>query len=286
MAITPSPLRYPGGKSAIWPMVSKIITENNIGPCSYAEPYAGGCGLALSLLYRGFAHEIHINDIDVAIWSFWDSVLNRTEEIVSMIEETEVNVDQWKRQVEIHKNRESTSALELGFATFFLNRTNRSGVIKRAGVIGGLEQRGDYKIDCRYNKKTLIEKIRRIQKYKHRIHLYNMDAIHFINATKSILPKNTLYCVDPPYYVKGSSLYTDFYGHQDHVQLAAALKKLKKHWILTYDNSEEITKLYTGHRHFNFNLQYSVAVKRVGTELLIPSRGLLLPEELNIEEVA
>jgi len=267
-------------------MISEIITENRLERCHYAEPYAGGCGLALTMLFRGFAHEIYINDLDISIWSFWDSVLNKTEELVSLIESTDVTVHEWRNQVRIHKDRSSASPLELGFATFFLNRTNRSGVIKKAGVIGGLKQDGKYKIDCRFNKKALIDKIRRIAKYKHRIHLYNLDAIDFIDETKKLLPKNSLYCIDPPYYVKGSSLYTDFYTHDDHIQLAAHLKKLKRNWLLTYDNSEAISKIYTSMKQFNFHLNYSVETKRIGTELLIPSPGLLIPQDLNIYEVA
>lgn len=267
-------------------MVSEIIKENGLAPCHYAEPYAGGCGLALSMLFRGFAHEIYINDLDYAIWSFWDSVLNRTKELIRLIEKTQITVDEWRRQVEIHSNGKSAPVLMAGFATFFLNRTNRSGVIKNAGVIGGLEQKGNYKIDCRFNRQALIQKIERIQKYRHRIHLYNLDAIEFIEITKKTLPKNSIYCIDPPYYHKGSSLYTNFYNHEDHIQLAKVLSKLKNHWLLTYDNSIAITEMYPRYNHFNFDLNYSVATKRKGTELLIPSKSLLLPQSLNIQEVA
>lgn len=154
MPKTPSPLRYPGGKAAIWPLVSKIITDNALSKGHYLEPYAGGCGLALSLLYRGYVHEVHLNDLDRSISCFWDSVINRTNEFVDKILTTEVTVDQWHIQRKYHENKEAVDDFDLGFSSFFLNRTNRSGVISKAGIIGGLSQNGKYKIDCRFNKRV------------------------------------------------------------------------------------------------------------------------------------
>ncbi|MEW2639883.1 DNA adenine methylase, partial [Vibrio cholerae] len=79
MPVTPSPLRYPGGKTAITPMVSDIIGANNLRSAHYVEPYAGGAGLALSLLFNKVVPHIHLNDLDLSIWAFWYSILNHTE---------------------------------------------------------------------------------------------------------------------------------------------------------------------------------------------------------------
>lgn len=286
MPQTPSPLRYPGGKTSIYGMVSKIIKDNNLDKGHYAEPYAGGCGLALSLLFKGCASDIHLNDLDRSIWCFWDSVLNKTKQLVERIESTEVTMDEWYRQREIQQNRDDHNNFDVAFSTFFLNRTNRSGVILKAGVIGGYAQNGEYKLDCRFNKASLVERIKRIAKYKSRIHLYNLDAIEFIKQTRGVLPAKTLYCVDPPYFVKGSTLYTNFYDPEDHKKIAKLLNRLGKPWVLTYDNAPQIQALYPEKRQYRFHLNYSAATKRQGTELLIASNKLIISPTLNLMKAA
>ncbi|HFD2062553.1 TPA: DNA adenine methylase [Serratia marcescens] len=282
MPQTPSPLRYPGGKSSIVDMVSKIIESNKLTGGHYAEPYAGGAGLALSLLFKGKVHEIHLNDLDKAVWSFWNAILNNTCEFIDKINDTEITIDEWRKQREIQLNPELYSEFELGFSSFFLNRTNRSGVILKAGVIGGINQDGEYKLGCRFNKDGLIKKIKRISKYKHRIHLYNQDAIDFIKYMDDSFDRDVFLCIDPPYYNKGSTLYTNFYEPGDHAELSKVILSVMKPWMLTYDNAIEISDLYKSRRQFNFNLNYSAATKRVGTELLVVSKGLRVPRDLNV----
>lgn len=275
-----SPLRYPGGKTCLYDTLANILRLNNLERGTYVEPYAGGCGLALSLLYGGHVSDIHVNDLDRSIWAFWSSVLNKTEDLIYLVEHTPVTVKEWRRQREIQKNPRIANVLELGFSTLFLNRTNRSGVIKGAGVIGGLSQRGNYKIDCRFNREDLARRIRRVAKYKNRIHLTNLDALEFLKQTERELPDGTFYCIDPPYFTKGSSLYTNSYGPDEHATVATAVLKLKHNWIVTYDHAPEIRALYAQRRQFRFEIHYSIQTKRVGSEILIASKGLRLPEEI------
>ena len=156
-----SPLRYPGGKSCLYSLVCDFLRRNKLQRGHYAEPYAGGASLALSLLFNGQVSDIHLNDVDRGIWSFWDSVLNHTEDLCALIESTAITVEEWHRQRETYRSRNISEGLVLGFATFFLNRTNRSGIIGTGGIIGGLGQKGEYKIDCRFNREELIRRIRR-----------------------------------------------------------------------------------------------------------------------------
>jgi DNA adenine methylase len=280
MAKSYSPLRYPGGKSCLYNLIIEFLQLNKGERREYAEPYAGGCGLALGLLFGGHVSDIHINDIDSAIWSFWDSVLNRTEEFCSLIEDATVSVEEWRRQQAVNKEQDLTDPLRLGFSAFFLNRTNRSGIIKGAGVIGGLNQKGNYKIDCRFNKITLVARIRRIAKYRDRIHLSKLDALDFIGSASEQIGEEAFLCIDPPYFHKGPGLYTNFYVEDDHRELAEAVAKIKNPWVVTYDNCPEIEKLYKHFRLFPFDLNYSVQTKRIGSELLIPSKGLRVPQSL------
>ncbi|HEP1675543.1 TPA: DNA adenine methylase, partial [Streptococcus pyogenes] len=208
-----SPLRYPGGKSQVYDYVRELVIANDA--ITYIEPYMGGMGIALKLLLNNNVHKIMVNDYDKAIYAFWYSVLNYTEQLIEKINTTPITIDEWKLQREVQKNKNNCDdLLTLGFSTLFLNRTNRSGIIK-AGVIGGLKQDGNYKLDCRFNKEKTIKKIKLIASYKKQIKLYNMDAEKFIrlNITKT---KNSFTFFDPPYYTKGPGLYTNFYNHENH----------------------------------------------------------------------
>ena len=236
MASAASPLRYPGGKACLFDVASKVLTLNKFECGHYAEPYAGGCGLALQLLYAGLVADIHINDIDASVWAFWDSVLNNTSALLVKVADTPVTIEEWHRQRDIYRRQNPKNKLALGYAAFFLNRTNRSGIIKGAGVIGGLNQTGNYKIDCRYNITDLTNRIKRIQKYKDRIHLTNLDAIDFLKLCDATLPEESLIFIDPPYYKNGADLYTSFYRDEDHMHLSEVVLKLDKPWIITYDD--------------------------------------------------
>ena len=277
MAAAASPLRYPGGKACLFELATAILRLNGLERGHYAEPYAGGCGLALALLYGGHVADIHVNDIDPSIWSFWHSVLNDTDALVEKIDKTPVTVSEWIKQRNIYRDQAANDPLTLGFSAFFLNRTNRSGIIKGAGVIGGLDQRGNYKIDCRYNKPDLIRRIERIKKYKDRINLTNLDALDFLKNCNRHLPLDSLIFIDPPYYGKGSELYTSYYNSKDHSTLAENVMRLKSPWIMTYDDEDAIREMYKSRRQYCFDINYSLQEKRVGTELLIVSKGIKLP---------
>jgi len=277
MTRTASPLRYPGGKSCLFKAMKEIISVNELTHRTYAEPYAGGAGLALALLYSGTVREIHINDLDASIWSFWYSVLNLTDDFAGLVMNTALTIDEWRNQREIYRSQDDSDPLKLGFAAFYLNRTNRSGIIAQGGVIGGLKQTGNYLMDCRFNRPELVERIRRVASYKDEIFLYRMDALDFLKRSPKLLPKKTLLCVDPPYFNKGSQLYTSFYRPDDHAALAEVIQDLTMPWVVTYDNASEIRSLYSKSRLHSFDVRYSVQTKRVGDELLIAPNHVSLP---------
>ncbi|MEG9862052.1 MAG: DNA adenine methylase [Parvularculales bacterium] len=278
-----SPLRYPGGKSSIAPFISNVINLNQFNLYSYVEPYAGGAGLALKLMFDGYVSDIYLNDIDPSIWSFWHILLEFPDEFIGMINDTNVTVDEWYKQREIHIKQDISDPLSLGFSTFFLNRVNRSGIISRAGVIGGLNQEGNYKIDCRFNKETLIKRINRIKLYKSRIYLSKLDAVKFMKKTS--FPDNSFFCIDPPYYKKGSVLYSSFYLPSDHEEVSRIIGNLNQPWIVTYDNEPSIRRLYKNYRQFTFDIYYSVHTKRTGKELLVPSKGLKIPQDIRSRQI-
>lgn len=278
MPTTQTPLRYPGGKTQLAPFVIDLLRANRLLGGVYAEPFAGGAGLAWRLLLAGHVSEVWLNDIDPAIHGFWDSVLNQTDDLCALIETTPVNMEEWHRQRGI-MDRKRVGRLKLGFATLFLNRTNRSGIIN-GGVIGGKDQSGNYKLDCRFNRAGLIEKIRRIASYREVVTLTRLDAMLCIPKWAKELPKRSLMNIDPPYFAKGQGLYTNFYTGPDHKDLSVMIRKLKCPWMLTYDDVEDIERLYKGLPMYRKGLVYYAQIKRRANELVVLVPTLVAPQSL------
>lgn len=271
-----SPLRYPGGKLKVVDYIKRLFEVNDLMDGTYIEPYAGGASVALTLLFSEYASRIKINDIDRSIYAFWYSVLNETDNLCRMITDTPVTMVQWYAQREVQAHKEEAELLELGFSTFFLNRTNRSGILS-GGVIGGKEQTGNFKIDARYNKADLIGRIESIADYADRIDLTSMDAVELIKSIKKPTEKTFCY-LDPPYYVKGRDLYLNYYNDDDHKAIAKAIKKYKGKWIISYDAVDFIRKLYKKYRQKEYYLSYSAGNPAKGREIVVYSDGLTIPD--------
>lgn len=273
-----SPLRYPGGKGRLSGYFKKIYEANSLQGGVYVEPYAGGASVALSLLIDGYASKVIINDIDLSIYGFWHSVINKTEELCRLINETPVNVKSWDIQHRIQKEREKHDLLEIGFSTFFLNRTNRAGILN-AGIIGGRSQSGKWQIDARFNKNELISRIQRISQYRDKIELHNLDAMRLIEQIIDELPERTFIYFDPPYYVKGKDLYLNFYGKDDHISVANRISRINlQKWVVTYDHVGFVKELYKKYRNKKYLLNYSVSRASKGEEIMIFSDNLKIPD--------
>ena len=276
--MNPSPLRYPGGKYKMYEYVAQLIQENNCN--TYIEPFCGGAAVDLELLFDGVVKKIIINDYDYTIYCFWDSVLHRTDEFIKMVLQVEVSMEEWYKQKAIREDLDNYNSLEIGFSTFFLNRTNRSGIIDKAGPIGGFTQQGDYPINCRFNKERLVAQIKKIGEKRDSIKIYNLEALDFIDDV-ILKTRKAFIFFDPPYYGKGPGLYTNFYCHGDHVNLAhAILEKLKnRKWIVTYDNVNAIKSMYSKVNCVEFELKYSLQSKRSGSEVMLFSKQIRRPEQ-------
>jgi DNA adenine methylase len=273
-----SPLRYPGGKQTLANVLARLIRENGLEDGTYAEAYAGGAGAALALLYREHVRKLLLNDVDPCIYAIWRGILDHTEELCKRVRDVPISINEWKRQKTVYCNSHTQSILDVGFAAFYLNRTNRSGIIKNGGPIGGHDQSGRWKIDARFNRAGLIKRIEQIALYRDRILFTNLDAIDFIMRLPSA-SKLFLY-LDPPYYIKGTDLYLNHYSDSDHVALATFLKGCQTiKWAMTYDRAPEVEKLYRGLRRLPFTLSYSATGRRAGKELLILAKGVQLPRE-------
>ncbi len=271
-----TPLRYPGGKSKLSNFMRLVFKENNLIDGHYIEPYAGGAGVAFHLLFSGYASHIHINDLNKSIYSFWHVVLDDTDNICRLIHDTPVYIDNWFRQKEVQAHPEQYSQLELGFSTFFLNRTNRSGIIS-GGVIGGKRQEGPWKLDARYNKTDLISRIEKISRFGDHISVYNLDAAEFITGMIPTLPLQSIVYLDPPYYNKGSDLYENHYKYDDHIIISNLVGNISQKWIVSYDDTPEVREMYQQYRNMPYKLSYSAAERYKGSEIMFFSDSSIIP---------
>ena len=277
-----SPLRYPGGKGKLEPFMELLIRQTGHLGGTYVEPFAGGAGIALELLEKGIVSDIVINDLDKGIYSFWRAILTETDRFINNIRNVELSIDEWNRQREII-DACSRYSYELGFATFYLNRTNRSGIIK-GGVIGGIEQAGNWRMDARFNREALIERIVKIASRKKHIHLYNKDVNSFIQNYLPKYQQNAFVYFDPPYFDKGKQLYLNFFSYDDHVRIERMINnQVNCDWVITYDDVQEIADIYQNHILKRFDLNYSAAVKRKASEIIIFKRKSMIPTDSQLQ---
>lgn len=273
-----SPLRYPGGKNKLSAFIAKLCIDNNVDG-HYVEPYSGGASVAFFLLFEGFVSKITINDKDRSIYAFWYSVLNRTSELCELILNAKFTVEEWKNQKSVQINKDNEDLLTLGFSTFYLNRTNRSGIIN-AGLIGGIGQNGNYLMDCRFNKSDLIARIKLIASRKNDIRLFDKDAIELIEMIQreSNNDNNIIFYFDPPYYLKACSLYMNHYKDENHKIVSERIKAINNiKWIVSYDNVPEINALYNNCAKKEFSFKHTAYKSRVGKEVMFFSNELITP---------
>lgn len=276
-----TPLRYPGGKGQLANFFKLVVSQNGLSDGHYAEVYAGGAGIAMALLLEQFVSCVHVNDIDHSIYSFWHSILEAPDELCRLVHDTPVTMESWHRQKLVQSDPNNHSELELGFSTFFLNRTNRSGIIW-AGVIGGKAQTGKWRLDARFNKPDLIKRIERIALYRSRIKVYNQDAEQFIRTVLPSMPKSSLVYLDPPYYIKGEGLYENHYSHEDHLRIARIVQReIKQNWIVSYDNVQQIRDMYKRCHRWIYELSYNAQDRYQGAEIMFFSPNLRMPDVAN-----
>lgn len=271
-----SPLRYPGGKSALYSHLRSIIRANNLTAGTYVEPYAGGAGAGIALLLTGEIENLVINDLDPCVFAFWKAALDHPEEFAGRTRHAELTVAEWKRQKRIYSEADRDDHVNLGFAFFYLNRTNRSGVLN-GGPIGGLDQTGPYKIDARYNTPVLLERLRLLALYRNHITLSNEDGVQVIQ--QYVGRRSTIVYADPPYFNKAGRLYMSSFAPENHTELARVLNSVPdRNWLLTYDDVPQVAELYPERRREYVSLSYSARRVTKAQEAIVYSDGLALPE--------
>ena len=273
-----SPLRYPGGKGKLSKYMAAIVRANGLSDGRYIEPYAGGAGIAWELLLTGVVRRVLINDISPHVFAFWTSVLRHTDELCRRIGNVPLTVEEWDHQRGIFRRPEDASTIDLGLSCFYLNRTNRSGILN-GGLIGGRNQEGKWRMDARFNREDLIRRITKIADCAGRIEVTRLDAVEFLRETSGSLGKKDLIYVDPPYFEKGRLLYYDAYGPDDHAAVAGLLAELEgPSWVVSYDDVDAIRSLYAFAPRLRYAIGYTARSRTWGREVMFFSKGMSIPE--------
>ncbi|MGB2711728.1 MAG: DNA adenine methylase [Conexibacter sp.] len=266
---TASPLRYPGGKAALAGLFGDVIGLLGMDEARYVEPYAGGAGAGIALLQQGLVGHLVINDIDPAVHAFWRAVVEQNEQFVELVRSVPLSIAEWRHQREIYRRGDASDVMRLGFAFFYLNRTNRSGVLN-AGVIGGQAQTGQYKIDARFNRDTLVQRLQEIGALADRITVSDLDGRTVIQRYAG--DRSTFMYIDPPYVQAGSQLYLNAFDARDHRALASVVNQIDgAHWLVTYDGAPLIERLYESKFRATLALNYSARYPGRAEELLVAS---------------
>jgi DNA adenine methylase len=272
-----TPLRYPGGKQRLTPFILEVLIANDLVGGEYVEPYAGGAGVAMELLIRNYVRHVHLNDVSYPIYAFWRSVLTQTDELCRLISTASLTVEEWRRRQYIVQNPGDFDDLQVGFSTFYLNRCNHSGVLS-GGLIGGIEQDGNYTMSARFTRNELVRRIQVIAARSNAISLRRMDAEDFIRTYIPDLPGETLVYCDPPYFGLKSRLYLNRYTASDHQRIADVIQQqLYRKWVVSYDGTNEIQSYYAQRRKFLYDLKYNAARVYTGTEVFIFSDDVIIP---------
>lgn len=284
-----SPLRYPGGKGSLYRFLTDLLDLNDLRGCTYYEPFAGGAGAALNLLYRDVVERVHINDADPRVYAFWSAVFKENDRFVERIHSVPLDIAEWHRQSEICTKPSGRKQFDLGFAAFYMNRCNRSGVLNGAGPIGGYEQQGKWRLDVRFARENLADRVIALGAMRRRILVTGLDAIDFL---KRFLPAGrgrakVFVYADPPYVDKGKRLYLNAYCAKDHSNFARYLGQQKTlPWLVSYDDAPLIRKLYRKHQMSMLPIRYSLQHKRAAEELLIAPHRLYIPAASRTARIA
>lgn len=281
-----SPLRYPGSKKRLASYIGEVIKANQLQKIHLVEPFAGGASVSLQLLNDGIVDRVSLIEKDALVASFWQLVFSEVEDdidwLIEQVESIPVTLEKWI----YFKQSPNLSQREKALACLFLNRTSFSGILApTAGPIGGKKQESAYKIDCRFPRQTLVNRIKKAALLRPKVNVVLNDdwqkGIKALLQTR-VEEANWLFYFDPPFFHKAQNLYTHYFTTEDHLQLRDFVtSKLQENWILSYDYCQEVLDLYGQADQAHVELLYSAngtGGMRVAKEAILTNLPKLVDE--------
>jgi DNA adenine methylase len=272
-----SPLRYPGSKQALVDYVIRFLDANDFRGREWVEPCAGGASVALSLLSRGAVCRATIVEKDPLVYAFWKCLKTQPALLCHLVHGLNITLETWN-QFQKYRSADALKKyplIELALAGLFFNRANYSGIIG-ANPIGGMSQSSDYKIDCRFTKSTVIDRMIAASLVMDKMTVVRGDVVSYLRRnSERLIQDNSVVYVDPPYVLQGKKLYRHHFKTRDHMRLAEFLNAAPFPWLVSYDNVPFVVELFRGQKVRPIWLKYTVRRARRADELLITNQDHL-----------
>ncbi|MDR0620235.1 MAG: DNA adenine methylase [Bacteroidales bacterium] len=275
-AMIKSPLRYPGGKSRAIETIAKIIPNFD----EFREPFLGGGSVFVYVKQRYPNKKFWINDLYSELYKFWAMTQKDIDALTQKIYE-------WKNKYTVGKelfkflnaNLENFSDLEKAAAFFIYNRITFSGTTLSGGY-------SEHAFTGRFTESS-IKRLNDLAKVVNGSTITNYDYEELVKKDGN----NVFIFLDPPYYSATKSALYGKNGHLhksfDHKRFAEIMKNCPHKWLITYDDSEYVRKLFSFANIQNWNLTYGMRnitenSNQNGKELFISNYSLTKSKQLEL----
>lgn len=261
-----SPLRYPGGKQKAINQILQMFPQSAL---EYREPLVGGGSVYFYARTISFAKRYWINDKFKELISFWQTVQDptactRLQQELEALRSTFRSAEEIKEYFLQVRGEQPNSEYREAFLFFFFNRVTFSGTTRAGGFSSSASLR-------RFTASS-IERLSPMPQALDGTIITNLDFEKVIRRPG----KDVFIFLDPPYYMANR-----LYGQSgslhafDHEKLASCLRKSPHRFLITYDDCDEIRKLYDWAHIKEWSLQYGMnncnheRTSKVGSELFI-----------------
>lgn len=268
-----SPLRYPGGKSRAVNLIASLLPPFD----EYREPMVGGGSLFFYMRQKFPEKKFWINDLYYPLYCFWGELQSSQDEVIDQIRTWRKKFSDGKELFRfLTENMRGFNPIQTAAAFFIFNRITFSGTTES----GGFSQQA---FTHRFTESSM-ERLTPMIKILDGVKITNLDYEKVMEQPG----KNVFLFLDPPYYSasksalygKNGSLHKNF----DHNRFAEAIKNSKHKWLITYDDSPFIRKLFSFANIIPWGLTYGMRnitanSNQAGKELFISNYLEKLPSE-------
>tara|TARA_B100000941_G_scaffold7374_1_gene4687 strand:+ start:3796 stop:4623 length:828 start_codon:yes stop_codon:yes gene_type:complete len=270
-----TPLRYPGGKSRVAPMlVDKMprMTE-------YREPFLGGGSTAIEFTKKYRDIPVWVNDLYVPLYNFWTILQEDSDTLSDALMGLKINHDTPEKARELYhsaKTRVNDPDIFLSAVYFWvMNKCSYSGLTENSSFSPQASVQN-------FTKKG----IKNLPYYGELIQDWKITNLDY----NSCFGGDAFLFLDPPYDIKdflyggkGGTMHKGF----DHRQFAYNCAETTNKWMITYNINENIEELFKSYNIEKYSITYGMQHREDNTrkkELLITNYSIKSPlEELFVD---